>query len=112
MGLISVLCADGRVPAVKLVVASWVTWLVHFSVSHKTAQKSVNFCGGQHGKVHCCAPSSASALSSLRSDNLLALLPLLDLRRSSYVGESREGIPGGEDISFRKIHPVAIPSDA
>lgn len=82
----------------KLVLASWVTWLVYFVVSHKTAQKQINYCGGQHGKVHCCASSPAGSLSSLCPDNLLTLLPLLDLRglrRNSYVCESREGIPGG-----------------
>lgn len=51
------------------------------------------------------------ALGCLCPDNLLAELPLLDLRgqrRSSYDGESREGIPDREGISFRGSHPVAI----
>jgi len=68
------------------------------------------FCDGQHGKIHSSALSSASSLSFFCPDNLLPLLDFLDLRRGSYVAESREGIPGGEGISVREIHPVAIPA--
>lgn len=71
----------------------FLVWLVHFSL---TAQKIGYFCGVQH--VCCCTPSAASSLSSLCPDNLLTLLLLLDLRRGSYVGESREGLPCGEGI--------------